>query len=158
MHRAAEFGVAAHWDYKLALPPSSTTDPSNHLLSPAKLDDHADTTDNSEMQSTQVAEVVGETAYIDALVTARQSLVRSNVYVFLAGSSFEEGKLLSLPAKSQVSDLVLELERQEGVYIDQHDLTIMKNGKISFFDDDLRNGDVVLLFRSGGGLPATKST
>ena len=158
MHRAAEFGDAAHWDYKLALPPSQTTDPGDHLLSPAKSDVDTDTTANSEKQSTQVAEVVGEMAYIDALVTARQSLVRSNVYVFLAGSSFEEGKLLSLPAKSQVCDLVLELERQEGVRIDQDDLTVMKNGKISFFDDDLRNGDVVLLFRSGDSLPATKST
>ena len=162
MHRAAEFGVAAHWDYKLenkALPPSSPNR-SDRLLSPANTDCNDGTPSKSALDSAtnatqQTAETDGDTPYIDALVTARQSLVRSSVYVFLAGSSFEEGKLLSLPAKSQICDLVVELELQDGSQIVEDDLTVLKNGKISSFDDDLANGDVVLLFRSSDRLQQT---
>jgi ppGpp synthetase/RelA/SpoT-type nucleotidyltranferase len=129
MHRIAEYGVAAHWDYKLgsknfsALPASSQQNSSDDAV---------------------------ENAYIDALVTARRTLVGSTVYVFLAGSSaaLEEGKLLSLPVGAKVSDVLTELSKDLTISSTCSDLQVWRNGQLARLDEYLGNGDVVLLFRN----------
>ena len=125
MHRVAEFGVAAHWDYKLG----------NKNLSALTASSQRDSSDEA-----------GENAYIDALVTARRTLVGSTVYVFLAGSStaLEEGKLLSLPVGAKVSDILTELSISSTC----SGLQVWRNGQLARLDEYLGNGDVVLLFRS----------
>jgi ppGpp synthetase/RelA/SpoT-type nucleotidyltranferase len=129
MHRIAEYGVAAHWDYKLG---------SKNL--PAL-------TAPSQRKSSNEA---GENAYIDALVTARMSLVGSTVYVFLAGSStaLEEGKLLSLPVGAKVSDALTELCKNLTLPNTCSHLQVWRNGQLARLDECLGNGDVVLLFRN----------
>jgi GTP pyrophosphokinase len=146
MHRIAEFGVAAHWDYKLGRAPIAS-------LPPASL---ADNVVISGMPCTEESVLAGgraggneagESAYIEALKDARQCLVRSNVFVFLAGSSsaLEEGQLLSLPAGAQIVDILAELRRKMDIPYDASELRIWRNGKIALLDEVVGNGDVLLL-------------
>jgi ppGpp synthetase/RelA/SpoT-type nucleotidyltranferase len=127
MHRIAEYGVASHWDYKLGSKNLSA------LTAP------------SQRNSSNEA---GENAYIDALVTARRTLLGSTVYVFLAGSStaLEEGKLLPLPLGSKVSDILTELSKDLTIPSTCSDLQVWRNGQLARLDEYLGNGDVVLLF------------
>jgi ppGpp synthetase/RelA/SpoT-type nucleotidyltranferase len=127
MHRIAEYGVAAHWDYKHR---------SKNLSALTAL------SQNSSNEA-------GENAYIDALVTARRTLLGSTVYVFLAGSStaLEEGKLLSLPVGAKVSDVLTELSKGLTIPSTCSDLQVWRNGQLARLDEFLGNGDV-LLFRN----------
>jgi ppGpp synthetase/RelA/SpoT-type nucleotidyltranferase len=146
MHRIAEFGVAAHWDYKLgtlpAIPRASETD--QELISSAPSPEEMKLV--AERSSFNEA---GESSYIHALENARQSLVRSSVFVFLAGSSssaLEEGQLLSLPAGAQIVDILEELRRGfNNLPTDDLDLQVWRNGNLALLDEVVRNGDVLLL-------------
>jgi ppGpp synthetase/RelA/SpoT-type nucleotidyltranferase len=146
MHRIAEFGVAAHWDYKLGRAPIAS-------LPPASLADDVVISGMPCTEGSVLAEgraggnEAGESAYIEALKDARQYLVRSNVFVFLAGSSsaLEEGQLLSLPAGAQIVDILAELPRKMDLPYDASELRIWRNGKIALLDEVVGNGDVLLL-------------
>jgi (p)ppGpp synthase/HD superfamily hydrolase len=90
MHRIAEFGIAAHWDYK-----------ANNRKLPS-LTGSASSQDSKTSHGSE---------YIGALDTAREHLQGSSVYVFLAGtiSDLEGGLILSMKAGSQVVDILKEL-------------------------------------------------
>ena len=147
MHRIAEFGVAAHFDYKVgskaiaALPPASAVrHEESQVEIPALGVDVL--VSGSEVAGNRV-----ESDYISALQMARNELIKSNVYVFLPGTStaLEEGQLLSLPAGSRVSDFLLELRRKHGVKIEDSKFQVWLNGKVARLGDIVGNGDVLSL-------------
>jgi GTP pyrophosphokinase len=146
MHRIAEFGVAAHWDYKLGRAPIAPLPPA--LLADDVVISDMPSTGGSFLAGGRVGRnEAGESAYIEALKDARSYLVRSNVFVFLAGSSsaLEEGQLLSLPAGAQIVDILAELQRKMDLPYDGSELRIWRNGKIALVDEVVGNGDVLLL-------------
>ena len=166
MHRRAEFGVAAHWDYKLgipnkedgfeeALPISPVLASPERLLPPSMVEAEEKIISGPKSKRSPIGtrnfKEAGENAYIEALATAKRSLVRSNVYVFLAGSSeaTEEGKLLSLPAGALVGDLVTNLRQDPSSSFpdDGAEFQVWRNGRLAGLEEPLANGDVVLLAR-----------
>jgi len=138
MHRIAEYGAAAHFDYKLGSPSTPTL-----LLSPSDDDDEAQTNILPRVQS--AASPLGSSSYLDALVTAKQGLMKENVYVFLAGSVSSSGKggiIISIPPGSRVKDVVAGAREQFGPV---EDPTVCRNGKLASMQDTVENGDVFLI-------------
>jgi ppGpp synthetase/RelA/SpoT-type nucleotidyltranferase len=136
MHRAAEFGVAAHWDYKLSgqSPSVVATDESSpgagssmppvgfiqegsdgtgsvRLSDPDFEDDVYKSPSQIEATEAEISPPLGS-SHLDALVTAKESLVKERVHVFVVGGSgFEErgGSILSLPRRSSTVGDALRL-------------------------------------------------
>jgi len=134
MHMVAEFGIAAHWDYKAnnrKLPSlAGSTSAQNGKISPGS-----------------DSEIATDSEYIGALDTAREHLQRSSVYVFLAGSisDLEGGLLLSLQAGSQVVDILKELSSRFDIETSSHEFQVWRNGNLASPSDYVGNGDVVLV-------------
>jgi GTP pyrophosphokinase len=144
MHRIAEFGVAAHWDYKLG-------DKSMPLLGPSE----TATTTVEPLPPYAAAEnkrhipINTSASYIDALVTARRDLVQQKVFVFFAGTSVirNKGQLLSLPVGARVCDAIEELEAQLDMDLSDklEEDSIIRNGHSAEVNDFVTNGDVLLI-------------
>jgi ppGpp synthetase/RelA/SpoT-type nucleotidyltranferase len=157
MHRFAEFGVAAHWDYKadnkkLLLPSSRAPSVSSKAgpVSKSRKARKGNASDSSRM--TKFSDM--DSAYINALHDAREHLVRSNVYVFLSGSisDLEGGHLLSLRAGSQVVDILAELGRKFDVRTDKNNFQVWRNGQLALPDEVVGNGDVILFQNLSGDI------
>jgi GTP pyrophosphokinase len=138
MHRIAEYGVAAHWDYKLGNKKIELLSPS-FTRSLLQLDSNQD--DENDGTS--------DDSYIDALVTARKDLVQQKVFVFFAGSSAIDnvGQLLSLPVGARVTDALVELNKQLAADLDVEiaDGSVLRNGRVAKADEYVGNGDVLLI-------------
>jgi ppGpp synthetase/RelA/SpoT-type nucleotidyltranferase len=222
MHRVAEYGVAAHWDYKLAS--SSTSDGIDQkamfaieAAAERVVDHDAPTTDKSTdttliedspittieeldaiPQPLSFEEVILEPSmiktevnleqlqskgdlstkgkdknqieYIDALVTARDTLVEERVYVFIAGAAsltMEQGQLVILDAGSTIHDALAYIRKETPEVFQMLDvaievgrpvsgssaasesrpseLRVWRNGRLTQPGDVIRNGDVLLL-------------
>lgn len=129
MHRIAEYGVAAHWDYKLG-------NKQMEILS------------NQKVPPLLEGYTVKD-SYIDALVTAKEDLVQQKVFVFFAGSSAldNEGQLLSLPVGARVVDAISELKDHLDLDVDvpTDDGSVLRNGRAAKPDEYISNGDVLLI-------------
>ena len=144
MHRIAEYGVAAHWDYKLK------GNKKIELLSPSR---EKEIRSLNQLDAIKVDDEPGEKpaedSYIDALVTAREDLVQQKVFVFFAGSSAIDnvGQLLSLPVGAKVCDAISELKQQVELNIDVEidNGSILRNGRAAKPDEYVGNGDVLLI-------------
>jgi (p)ppGpp synthase/HD superfamily hydrolase len=138
MHRIAEYGVAAHWDYKLGNKKIELLSPS-FTRSLLQLDSNQDDDNDGTL----------EDSYIDALVTAREDLVQQKVFVFFAGSSAidDVGQLLSLPVRAKVTDALVELNKQLDADLDVEiaDGSVLRNGRVAKADEYVGNGDVLLI-------------
>ena len=137
MHRLAEFGVAAHWDYKLG---SATA---HSALKDAQSPTGALSMVGSQSQHHQNdANGKEPKSYVEALVVSQEEISRKHVHVFVVGGEKgrEYGELICLPFDSPISSVAAEIEKRLSAKIQ-----VWRNGRIAEMCDTLENGDVVLL-------------
>ncbi|KAL9184664.1 hypothetical protein ACHAXT_012634 [Thalassiosira profunda] len=162
MHRVAEFGVAAHWDYKLqtkvikSLPEKSVSGEESQMRAlPAagnctiiatekeSVTVEVNITDTSDDPST-VRKKGRVASYIEALSTSRETLVQSNRFIFVSStSSALDGRMVSIQSDaSSVAD-VLE-EYGDTINAEGGGLEIFLNGiRCISLTEQLSNGDVL---------------
>lgn len=143
MHKNAEYGFAAHWDYK--------DDQTAEALAPAPLQALPEGEESDMKQISTSGEgirpleviSVAEQSYIDALVNAKQSLVQQKIFCFFAGAIDNKGQLLSLPIGSTVADAMEQLQDMTGTVV--LGAKILINGRKAELHDLVVNGDVLLV-------------
>lgn len=165
MHRLAEFGVAAHSAYKLGgsnispnvypLSLKSSADKSTDMTKKSDASNQASTLTflpHDENGDAPVIEVSGSGnagPYIHALEKSRQTLMQSQVYVFLAGgasSTLEDGQLITLSAGSLIIDVLETLrETNEEFDFEDHEVNVWCNGSIAGPEQTVKNGDMILI-------------
>jgi len=138
MHRIAEYGFAAHWDYKLG-------EQNNFALLSGKLDDgiYSLGDNNISFPSSQLVLPPPENSYLDALVNAKQKIVKNEVFLFFAetDSTKNEKRITSLPLGAKVRDALKQLETLN----DEVEYTILKNGFRVNLETIVENGDVIFI-------------
>ena len=170
MHQVAEYGLAAHWDYKNG---NAEQEKENYY----QLDHTSDAylksvqawhwqqvgnspTDTAEkynfyLNENNVDEIRAErdrlnaerlAPYIEAFSTVQSNLTRNQVLVFLSPTEDSEsfdGKIISLPSGSCVMDALREGEKLYGITTNFKGIGVIQNDKETILTQRLNNGDVL---------------
>ena len=161
MHRSAEFGVAAHWDYKLAnkdipgIAPKAIAEQNLLdsgalvLASKGNADDIPSLRGNTPTPALHdKSSLPLNLSYIDALVNSKQRLIQQSVYAFFTGSYFDEqGRLVALPVGATISDGITALSEDYNhgdIAFAEKSVAVWRNGKLAAMSDSINNGDVII--------------
>ncbi len=130
MHKVAEYGLAAHWDYKDHLQQSFEDDPNADVFkfqldqsSVAYLRSVQEWQYRNSMESAGWPSSASEqerefSPYLESFNAAKSSISRENVFIFVSSDGDESpanGNILELPSGSCVLDALREVERRFGV-------------------------------------------
>jgi len=172
MHTKSEYGVAAHWDYKLTGGTRGSKEPSLPMLegvgspprgsSPVLLEEmngmELSAADLNDLNLGEVGEgKIGSLtrssmleSSINALSTAREHLIDNSVFVFfLTSDSAVEGKVIGLPAGSSVADALIEICKRCNLNVpqsfDASDFDVFLNGELVDLHDSMNSGDTLVV-------------
>lgn len=175
MHHVAEFGLAAHWDYKAQESGDNATMDTSHAHYAFKLDNSSDAylrsvqewhwqqaqargswlTDtssshlyprNSETTERLRARDERLAPYLDALKEDHSNLAREHVFIFMSCNDNDDGHVLELPAGACVLDALRESERSFGFTSNRMlEKQIVHNGSLTTVTQLLRNGDIITI-------------
>lgn len=144
MHRIAEFGIAAHWDYKrapkasISLSTSASTPSGQEWSSSAK--SLQESNNGSRLIKSEKSSPSETSQYLQALEAARQSLVQSSAFVFVAGTSMEHGQLVSVEKGERILDIWNNVLSE--IITDMP--TAWRNGRLAGLNEIVQNGDVLM--------------
>lgn len=159
MHQVAEFGLAAHWDYKEQAKIPSTSphyafnlDQSSDAYALSVQNWHWQqvhaskswTHDGADEERSERVRARDEklAPYLKSLMDHQSNLTREQIFIFL--ESQEEGVTLALPAGSCILDAIRESERAFGVTSSRSiEKGVEHNGSIASITRQLSNGDVL---------------
>jgi (p)ppGpp synthase/HD superfamily hydrolase len=174
MHHVAEFGLAAHWDYKAQESGEHSSEVSKAHYA-FKLDNSSDAylrsvqewhwqqaqargswlTDSSSShlyeRDAEMTERFRErderlAPYLDALKKDHSNLAREHVFVFMSCNDDDDGHVLELPAGACVLDALRESERSLGFTSNRTlEKQIVHNGSLTTVTQLLRNGDIITI-------------
>lgn len=170
MHRVAEYGLAAHWEYKMN---KKREEPDPYLKSRVELCEQgvheqikkkADfpslntsrdykTSTAADLDRTEKIRLLAQKLkpYIEALAQSGQDLIRERVFVFLSygnvSPSDEQGTIISFRAGACILDAWNECEKRGLATLWTRGVTLLKNGQKVEITDRLGNGDILSLAR-----------
>lgn len=166
MHKVAEYGLAAHWDYKDHIQ-SIKPDPNADTYT-FKLDQSSEaylrsvqewhwrnSRDPSTYESSYRVSVPEErfTPYLESFNAAKSSIARENVFIFVSSPSDSNvggtnGNILELPSGACVLDALREIERRFGVDVDLRTTSpesFVYNGSVENVTTKLNNADILTI-------------
>jgi len=168
MHQVADYGLAAHWDYKDHIQ-SLTNDRETDKYT-FKLDQSSEaylrsvqewhwrnSKDDSGMGTSSYLPT-RETEkhfspYLESFNAAKSSISRENVFIFVSSHSDSDAgvssdNILELPSGSCVLDALRELERRFGVHVDLRQKSpesFVYNGSVETVTTKLSNADILTI-------------
>jgi (p)ppGpp synthase/HD superfamily hydrolase len=151
MHTQAEFGVSAHWDYKLAgqkegspgtlVTMAQAASSFNETTALWALSEESMENVAVDMPTLSSSRDLSE-SYVDALMTAKHDILKKQIYVFIVGGpeAQDQGELISVPVDTSVGDAIEDIEGMLSARVQ-----VWRNGRAAGTTDKLENGDFMMI-------------